>query len=555
MTPNVNTAAPAKAQMDEFLQLYRDGKLAQAQEFGSLLARSFPQAAAVHNLLGAVHHGLGLLDLAATSFVKAIALQPDLATAHNNLGAVLLGQAKYEAATSSFERALALRPDMAQALENLGKALHHLRRFDEAVACLRKAITLAPGFAQAYCSLGNSLLALGRDEEAMQAVAAARDLAPEDEATLVALGIVLQALGKFEDARNLDADILQRNPDHVVAHYGLAMRKTFTRNDPQIAAIKRLLSRGRLSDIDQCRLHMALFKAHDDLNEPETAFRHLRQCNALRKRLLGYDIAQSLAEYRNLKRHFVKGRVPPAVRDDAAPRPIFVVGMPRSGTTLTEQIISSHPQVQGGGELSLLALLLAPLLQSKAKYTAAAAAQVRADYLAHISLLANDKPWITDKTTLDFRFIGYILEIFPEAKIVHTCRSPAAVCWSNLTHLYGADSCGFSYDANDVVEYHHLYRGMMAFWEEHFPGQVYHLDYERLTEDQEAETRKLIDYLGIGWDDACLNFHDNARSVRTASQEQVRKKMYTGSSGRWRLYEPLLEGAFESLPEKLIFQR
>ena len=221
--------------------------------------------------------------------------------------------------------------------------------------------------------------------------------------------------------------------------------------------------------------------------------------------------------------------------------------MPRSGTSLVEQIISSHPKVNGAGELTSVSQYGFKLATNSAEIKPSDLEKFRANYLADLNTISNNKNIITDKMPQNFRFIPLICAAFPEAKIIHTKRNAAATCWSNFKHYFASNSLGYCYDLQDVVAYYDLYVELMELWMEDYSDQIYNLSYEKLTIDQEAETKELIQYLDLEWNEACLSPQNNKRSVQTASQQQVRQKVYQGSSAAWRKYEPYLNDAFSAL--------
>jgi hypothetical protein len=225
--------------------------------------------------------------------------------------------------------------------------------------------------------------------------------------------------------------------------------------------------------------------------------------------------------------------------------PIFIVGMPRSGTTLVEQIISSHSLVTGAGELSYATQFGAAIATGFSEANYAALLDFRHKYLAKLKNVSGSNLIVTDKMPQNFRYIGLLCAAFPEAKIVHVQRNPAAVCWANYKQYFASKNIGYCCAIDDVISYHKLYRNLMDFWTTALSDRIYNLDYERLTVNQESETRQLIDYLGLDWDDKCLSPQKNTRSVATASNLQVRKKVYQGSSEQWKEYKPFLNGAFD----------
>ena len=221
--------------------------------------------------------------------------------------------------------------------------------------------------------------------------------------------------------------------------------------------------------------------------------------------------------------------------------------MPRSGTTLVEQIISAHSNVTGAGELDYLSQFGQEIMIDTQSSNEETIAEFRDKYLLELRKLANNKPFVTDKMPQNFRFIPLICAALTDAKIVHVKRNAAATCWSNFTQYFVKNGLGYCYNLEDIVTYYQLYENLMELWNSKYNNRIFNLNYESLTNDQYNETRKLIDYLELEWEEACLSPHNNKRSVRTASQQQVRKKIYQGSSEAWLRYKPFLNGVFDKL--------
>ena len=302
------------------------------------------------------------------------------------------------------------------------------------------------------------------------------------------------------------------------------------------------------SEKNRCRICFALAKAYEDLGEFARAFQLYAEGNALRKKELGYKRAQDKQLFESLKANYQQ------ISDAAGPgigapehAPIFIVGMPRSGTTLVEQIISSHPLVTGAGELPFISQFGGLLAVGQAPVSAEALTTFREKYLKVLKKRSEGNVACTDKMPQNFHFLGLITAALPEAKIIHVKRDPAAVCWANYTQYFVNDSLGYCYGLDDILHYHELYQDLMAYWHQALPNRIYDLNYEALTEHQEEETRKLIVHLGLGWDDVCLSPQDNARAVATASNAQVRQKVYKGSSEKWKRYRLYLNGALDNL--------
>ena len=363
------------------------------------------------------------------------------------------------------------------------------------------------------------------------------------------MGSTLLDQGKVEAAVEVYKKAIKLKPDYAEAHRGLSSLKEYVFEDPQIDQVKNFLNLEQLPDA-KCSLNFTLAKMYEDIGELDKAFKHLFDGNKLRKKLLNYSIEQDKELFTKLK------KTQPLLSKNSLqikqccndPSPIFILGMPRSGTTLVEQIISSHSKVWGGGELSYIEQVGPSLATGSVLINTKSVYLFRKKYLSELTKLSNSKPFVTDKMPQNFLFIPLICATFPEAKIIHLQRNAAATCWSNYKNYFSSKGLGYSCDLHDVVSYYELYTDLMKCWQSQYDGRIYDLDYEKFTIDQENETRKLVNYLELNWEEACLSPHKNKRIVRTASQQQVRQKVYKGSSEAWRKYEPYLNGAFDSLP-------
>ena len=232
-------------------------------------------------------------------------------------------------------------------------------------------------------------------------------------------------------------------------------------------------------------------------------------------------------------------------------RLIFILGMPRSGTTLIEQIISSHSEVLGAGELSYVHRFGNAIARGISKVNTKILVDFRESYLKKLKELSNKSTTVTDKMPSNFKYVGLICSAFPDAKIVHVKRNSAATCWGNYKQHFTSKTLGYSYNLDDLITYYGLYQNLMQFWEEQYGDRIYSLKYETLTMNQEDETRKLIQYLDLKWEQECLAPQDNKRSVSTASNssKQIRQKIYQDSSQKWKKFEPFLKGVFNQLDD------
>ena len=528
------------------------------------------------------HEAAGRQSDAIAALLKAVRLAPDNPRAYYNLGVGCLKGNRTREAIASLQRAISLQADFAPAHFHLGVALQDQGHDEDAIAAFRKAIALGANQREAHARLGDLLLArsdaagaadayrrasgasaagrmyaaralLAEEKYAEAEVAIKRALALDrgnGEAEWV-LGNILVIQGRFDEAiPHLDRAI-ELAPQAVGAYTSRLMARRLTEAErPLIERMVSVLKAVPLADIFRMKLEYALGKGFDDLGDYATAIEHFDAANRLDKRLASYDherqrawmdvlIARYTPDY--FARHAGLG-----VEDEA---PIFIVGMPRSGTTLVEQIVSSHPLVAGAGELTFWLTRGEAWEQNGAHELDAATVQGLADdYRAELRRIGPEAVRITDKLPYNFMWIGLIHSVFPRARIIHCRRNPLDTCLSIyftqfLTRMH------FANDRSDLVHEYRQYERLMAHWRTVLPlDRFLEVDYETLVADREAGTRRLIAFCGLDWDQACLRPEDNRRIVRTASVWQARQPVYRSSIGRWRNYEPWLGELRELLP-------
>ncbi|MEQ8824916.1 MAG: tetratricopeptide repeat protein [Filomicrobium sp.] len=576
---------PPKEHINALVSLYNQGQFAAVAEKSGQLTIQFPGSFVLWNLLGAAHKGLGYLEHAAKGFSRACEISPEFADAHNNLGVTLKELGRFDAAIASYRTALQIKPDYPEALNNLGHVLKELDQLDEAIALCRKAVELRPNYIEALITLGNALkengeldAALdtyqkiikidpghakahnnigatlekqGKYDEAIAAYEKAIELKPDYVEVYSNILATLQHSGKIDEAISWYQKALAIAPDHGEWYRLLSMLKKWKPDDPLIAQIENQYARIDLAEEDRCHICFALYTIYNGIGNYEGAFDRLSEGNKLRKKLTNYHISQDEKLFQRLK------NTAPLLQDAAlkpadslqTPTPMFIVGMPRSGTTLVEQVTSAHSDVFGAGELRFVEKYGRNIAIAEQEPTAEELINFRNQYLEAAANHSDGSKFVIDKMPHNFRFVALICAAMPEAKIIHVHRDPSATCWSNFERYFPARGLEYCYDLADVAAYFRMYVDLMGFWSEQYGGRIHHLSYERLTTDQETETRRLIDGLGLDWQDACLSPHENTRAVQTASFAQVRKPVYKGSSQKWMKYAEFLNGVFDGLPE------
>ena len=384
-------------------------------------------------------------------------------------------------------------------------------------------------------------------EEAIKNFSKAINRKPDFVAAYNNLANVFKDINNLELAQVNYLKAIELSDDYMDSYLNLSSIRVFDKHDEVLGKMLAQYANQSLVSEDRCKLCFALGKVFEDLKDLGSAFAYFKEGNKLRKEILGYEIEKDKALFSKIK-SFESGSI--GIRQEgweltSVPKPIFILGMTRSSTSLVEQIVSSHSKVSGAGELEDINRLSAKLYGIGLPLTEEDYMNFREAYLSALSRHAQGNQIVIDKMPQNFLYINFICNAFPDAKIIHVKRNAAATCWSNYKQLYVGEGHGHCYDLNDIADYYDLYLELMNFWSENYKDRIYQLNYEQLTEDQELQTRRLIRHLEIDWEEVCLKPHENVRSVRTASQLQVRKKVYKGSSQSWQKFKPYIGNAFD----------
>jgi tetratricopeptide (TPR) repeat protein len=518
-----------------------------------------PQSASIMTAAGISFHQSGQTGEAVALFERAIAVEPDHADAHFNLANILQGGDRPRDAIPHYGKVLSLQPRNYEACNNLATVLQKLGRFDEAINLYRLALVINPQFADGYYNLGAALLALDRNEDAIVESEKALSVDPSKALAHNNIGVALQALGRIKEAEQAYQRALQITPREAATHLNLAYLRRFTAGDSRLAALEKLAEDMVTLDVgNQISLHFALGKAFSDLGQHESSFLYLRHGNALKRAQLAYNEDETLGQLERIRATFTRELMEQKSGEgDPSDMPVFVVGMPRSGTTLVEQILASHSRVHGAEEIQTFSQAMVRIQQRNdlaAEYpdfvSAMSADALRAlgsDYVALTKSTAPPKERIVNKLPLNFKYVGLINLALPNARIIHVRRDPLDTCFSCFSLLFTGDQ-SFAYDLGELGRYYRGYASLMEHWHGTLPpGVMIEIQYEDLVTDLAGHARTIIDHCNLPWDDACLAFHETRRPVKTASSVQVREPLYRTSIGRWRHYEAFLRPLIEAL--------
>jgi tetratricopeptide (TPR) repeat protein len=550
-----------------------------------------PDLARVHSNLGNALQAEGDLAAAVEAHRRAIALEPDYADGHNNLGTALRNMRRHAEAEAHYRQALALRPQHPAILNNLALSLisqQHLeeplallsrsakldpgnaqtfvllasllskrKQHDQAKAACERALTLRPDHAEAFNVLGCIAFEQGRAEEAVLHHRKALELEPRLAHAHNNLGNVLKEMGRLDDARAAYRAALASDPQMASAHLSLADLRKLEVDDPALADMERLAETMDALDVqEQMQLHFALGKAYADLERHERSLHHLHQGNSIKRRQIDYDEKAMLKLFDRIRGVFtsdlLRGK---QGAGDPSTIPVLIVGMPRSGTTLIEQILASHPRVFGAGELydlreviaahCDLAAVPAPYPECVPDMSEEVLQRIGADYAARLRRRGPEAERVTDKMPGNFFHLGLVHLALPNARIIHVRRDPVDTCLSCYGRLFG-DEQQFSYELGELGRYYRCYEALMAHWRAVLPpGAMIEVRYEDVVADLEQQARHIVAHCGLEWHDDCLTFYATKRLVRTSSASQVRQPIYRSAVGRWRPYRqwlgPLLD--------------
>jgi tetratricopeptide (TPR) repeat protein len=511
-----------------------------------------PDFADAHNNLGNALLQLGRPDEALECYRRTLELNPNFADAHSNLGNALRDLGRLHEALASYRRALEINPDLAEAHNNLGNVLLDLMQLDEAAASYRRALALKADYAHAHTALAMVLRQQARAVEAEASCRRALDIEPRSAQALAFLGELCADKGQFAEAQDLFKSALAVDPRLTSAWAGIARYRKMGPGDASwLEATQRLLAE-RLPVRHEINLRYAVGKYFDDLKDYEQAFDSYRRANDLAKQYGVRHDPQQLTRLvdgitRSYDGEWLRRSRFQAIRSQ---RPVFIVGMPRSGTTLAEQILASHPAVFGAGELPFWN-------DAAAGYAAAAPSGLQTadtisalaqDYLKQLADLSAEALRVVDKMPTNYANLGLVHAALPDARFIHMRRHPIDTCLSIYFQNFSI-SHAYANDLEDLAHYYTEYSRVMAHWHATLaPDAILDISYEELVSDPQTWSRTLVEFIGLPWDPRCLDFHQTDRTVITPSKWQVRQKISRSSVGRWRHYEQFVGPLLRLMP-------
>jgi len=504
------------------LDLYKERNLPKAESYCKELIIYYPNAVILYNILGIVLNEQRKTDEAIECYKKGLKIKPDFAMIHNNLGSLYQYKENYNLAESYYKKSIKLNDKISEPLNNLGNLYSKLNNYSQAIECYKKAIIISPKFAVFYYNLG----------------------------------VAQKSLGDLKEAKlNLEKSV-KLNKYLFVAHRILSQLTKYTRENDHLKILQDMYLDTKVSEPQKTELTFSLGKAFDDIKDYKNAFRYYSEGNALRRKNIKFDINEQRYEFNEIKKTFNKPTFANLKNLGCVDTtPIFVLGMPRSGTTLVEQILSSHPDVYGADELNFLPEIIEKYFYNNSmSFSSANLSKINtkefknigAEYIERLKKKSKNKK-ITDKLPINFKWIGFIKLILPNVKIIHCVRNPKDNCFSIFKNYFVNPKLNFAYNLNEITDFYILYDDLMNHWKNLYPNFIFDIKYEEIIDNSEKKIRDLLKNCDLPWDDRCLQFYDNKRPIQTASDTQARKKIYNTSINSWINYEDDLKHFFHKL--------
>lgn len=496
-----------------------------------------------YHLLGQLAFQSGRDELAIKMLRKAASLDINRATYHRDLAELLCVTGQHQDTLSVINRSLELNPNDPKSHYIAGMALTALNAVDQAKNAYKKVITLSPDHGLSHNNLGALLERTGHLDEAKEAYSKAIKINQNHAEAQNNLATVLIAEGDTKGAKKHFEAAIKARPSYIEAHHNLSALKKYKKNDEHLAQLETIADDiSALSDENKIRLYFTLGKAYSDIGKYDAAFNFYQSGNNAKRAGTEYNEAAAttlIEEIKTVFNHTYFQDIKIEKNND--PTAIFIVGMPRSGSTLIEQILASHSDVHAGGELHLLN----DIVKTKTKnfpqgiktLSDKELKTIGIEYLEHIKRLNPNATRIVDKMPANYHYAGLIAKILPGAHIINSNRNPMDSCLSNYTRLF-LQTIPYTYDLVELGRYYSRYQDLISHWHEVLPKDILiNIGYEDVVADLEKEARKIIAFVGLEWEDSCLDFYKNKRRIETASAAQVRKPIYKTSVERWRPYE------------------
>jgi len=468
---------------------------------------------------------------------------------YNTLGIMLSGEKNFKEAILCYKKGLKINPNFAPIYDNLGNLHRFNKNYKEAENCFKKSIMLESKNPHARNNLGNIYSDINKNEDAIKSYIEAISVNPDFVPAHFNLGLMYKKIGDSKNSIKHLNIAIKLEPLFLKAHRALSDIINYKKNNDHFKVLKKIYDETKLKKLYNVDLLFALGKAHEDIKNFDKAFSFYHEGNKTHRKSINFSIEKEKKEINDIKKALNKSSFSnnlQNINQDNAP--IFIVGMPRSGTTLVEQILSNHPDVFGGDELNYIPELVEKYLKNDLNLLnndTEILKQISNEYIGKLKKLSSNSKRITDKLPLNFKWIGLIKIILPNSKIIHCTRNSRDICLSIFKNFFTSSKMNFAYDIDEICAYHNLYSDIMKYWQSLLPNFIYDINYEELVKKPKDQIKNLLKKCNLDWNDNCLKFYENKRAVQTRSDTQVRKKIYKTSINLWRNYKINLESKFK----------
>jgi tetratricopeptide (TPR) repeat protein len=464
----------------------------------------------------------------------------------NILSITFQSKGEFDNSVKIMEDALELNPRNVLHMNNIAISYHKLEKFEDAEKYFLRGLELDPNYISILNNIGNLKKDLNLIDEAINYYKKSLTIENNILETHFNLASIYQSTGELQKSKEHLKKTLEINPNFVEADGVLSLITKYDKNNEHFKTMLKKVSNSKLNNNKLFHLHFALGKCYEDIKDYKNAFFHFDKGNSIKKKITNYNIQEDIKKFEKIKNIFKNYKNIKIKKNKR--KIIFILGMPRSGTSLTEQILSSHSDVYGGGELPFIpSIINKKFLQNKdiknfneINDLEKKLSSSQDQYLTLASSLDNSEKSFTDKTPLNFRYIGFLINIFPDLKIINCKRNPVDICWSNFKNNF-AGQINFSNDLEDLAKYYNQYESIIKFWKKYFLNNIYDLNYENLVSNSETEIKNLIKFCELDWDPNCLKHYENKRMIKTVSFNQARKPIYKSAIKSSNAYEKYLD--------------
>ena len=472
---------------------------------------------------------------------------PEFVILYNIVGSAYQNEGEYNLAMNNFKLGLKLDPNNLALMNNLAMSYKNLLQYDLAENLFKDVIKINEKYINAYINFGNLKRDLNQFNEAIKLYEKALTISDKNPIIYYSLALAHQGIGNFEKTIFYCEKILKIDPNFTRADHLISQSSKYKEQNEHYKSLVDKKDNSNLKSFEKIDILFSLAKAEEDLGNIDEASKYLIEANKIKKELTNYNIKNEIDLLNNIKQLFthLEIKTPNSIENKV----IFILGLPRSGTSLVEQIITSHSDVFGGGELPILSNIIKKYFIKNEKLVSEnfkenfeenkLSDKLRNEYKDYVNFFKFNEKYITDKAPLNFRWIGFIKLLFPNAKIIHCKRDPKNNCLSMFKNLFEG-GLNFTYDQEDLVKYYQNYEALMKFWNEKYPGEIFNISYEKLISNNEEEIKKLIKYCELDWEENCLSFHKNKTPIKTMSTAQARNPIYKTSLNLFDKYKKYL---------------